>query len=40
MQDSGCGRVVVSDNIDPQFESKHLQIVFTINCIKFVLERR
>ena len=40
---SGCSkvdRVVASDNIDPQFESYHWQILFTINRIKNYIERR
>ena len=40
---SGCGpagTVVTSDTRDPQFESSHWQILFSINCIETVMKRQ
>ena len=38
---SGCGsfgKAVASDTRDPGFKSSHQQVLFNINCIKFVLK--
>ena len=39
---SSCGAVsiaVASDSRDPQFESSHGQVLFTINCEKNCIEK-